>query len=155
MRKSLICLMAVALMFTSVGCRHNTANMANPKVALAVGLTDAANTCLTLEDGLTATYNALDQLETSEPEYYAHVKPLVQKLSASNVMAMRVIQKVQAGDTTADWRGAMVVVANTVKPSDLTMFNFKNPNSQALANSLFQAVVATITEMTQKYRGVQ
>lgn len=135
------------------GCRHNVST--NPKVVMTATLLDASNTCVTIEDGLTAANHIVNALETSEPEYYAHVRPLIKKLSAANKTASDTIVKVRNGDTAADWRGAMLAIGSGITPADLTSFGFKNSNTQAIVTAAFATLVATLNALPATYGGTK
>jgi hypothetical protein len=133
----------------AAGCRHNV-NTSNPAVVQASALADAANTCKLLEDGVASANAAVEKLETAEPDYYAHVKPLLQKVSAANVLAIEKIQVVKNGGT-ADWKGALVNVAASVSPSDLTSVGVKNQTSQVIMEGSIAALVATLESFKAKF----
>lgn len=135
------------------GCRHNVVNTNNPKVVMAATLLDASNTCVTIEDGLTAANHVIDALETAEPDYYKHVKPLIKRISTANKTASDKIVAVRNGDGTADWRGAVLAIGTSVDTKDLTAFSFKNPNSQALVTAAFATLTATLASLPQTFGG--
>jgi len=131
-------------MFLASGCRHNI-NTANPAVVAASALGDASNACKTVEDALTATNKALEQLESTEPEYYAHVKPLVQRISLANRLASSKIVAAKNGNPV-DWKSAFSAVGTSINLDDLRAAQVKNPNSQIIIGSsvalLIDALVA-------------
>lgn len=149
--KIAVTLALIVLVGAGVGCRHNV-NTSNPAVVTASALQDASNACVTLEDGLTAADKALDQLETVEPEYYAHVKPLLKKISAANASASKIVQSVKNGQP-GNVKGAMLAVAVSVTPADLTAFSVKNPTSQLIVEGSITALIATLATIQANFGG--
>lgn len=149
----LISIMAVIICVLGIGCRH-TVNTANPAVVTVTTLQDASDTCVTLEDGLTAANKAVDQIEATEPEYYAHVKPLLKKLSAANASASGIIQNVKNGQP-GNWKGAVLGVATSITPADLTSFAVKNPTSQLIVEGSITGLIATLATIQAKFGGAQ
>jgi hypothetical protein len=137
-------LVLCSVMFLASGCRHNI-NTSNPAVVTASALGDASNACKTVEDALTATNHALEQLETVEPEYYAHVKPLVQRISQANRLASAKIVAAKNGNAV-DWKSALTAVGTSINLDDLRAAQVKNPTSQIIVGSsvalLIDALVA-------------
>ena len=131
--------MLIAALFLSVGCRHNV-NTSNPKVVAISALADAFNTCKTLEDGLVAANKAIESIEAQEPEYYAHIKPLLQKISTANKNAAHKIQQAK-NDGVTDWKSAFVSISSSITPADLTSVGVKNPNSQIIVGSSISGIV--------------
>lgn len=152
MKKTLATIIVLSLIILLTGCRYNI-NTNNPKVVVAATLLDASNTTVLIEDGLTAANHVTEQLESIEPEYYAHVKPLIKRISAANVVAAKTVQNAKNGNTAADWRGALIAVGASVKPSDLTAFGFKNPTSKALVSGGFATLIAILDSIPQKFGG--
>lgn len=142
-RSLLLCFVLSGLTFVS-GCRHNV-NTSNPQVVAMSALGDASNACKTVEDALTATNKALEQLEATEPAYYAKVKPLVQKISQANRLASSKIVAAKNGEPV-DWRSAFVAVGSSINIDDLRAAQVKNPTSQIIVGSsvalLIDALVA-------------
>ena len=143
--------LGMASLLLTAGCRHNV-NTSNPAVVQASALADAADTCKLLEDGLASAKAAVEKLETAEPDYYAHVKPLLKKMSAANVVAIEKIQVAKNGGT-ADWKGALVAVAASVSPSDLTSVGVKNQTSQLIVEGSIAGLVATLESFKAKFGG--
>lgn len=129
-------------------CRKNVST--NPAVVQAVVLTDAENTCKLIDDGLKSANAAIEKLQVSEPGYYAHVKPLIRKISAANATASSKVALVAAGGS-ADWRGALIAVGTSVTPSDLTTFGFKNSNTQLIVEAAFGGLIATLNSIPSKF----
>ena len=143
---TMTCLIAITMTATmTTGCRHNTANMANPKVAMAVTLLDASNTTVTIADGLTAADKILDALRATEPDYYKRTRPLLVKIAKLNDIASAAIVKAKNGDTNANWRIAMINISQAVATSDLTTFGFKNRNSQLAVQDGFAVLISGLT----------
>lgn len=146
------------ILLVSAGCRHNTTAAGQPPPSAAVTtvatLLDASNTCVTVEDGLTAADHAIDQVKMSDPEYYAKVGPLIKKISAANAAAA---QKVKlAKDTGAtDWKPAMLAIASSVNVSDLSAAGVKNPTSQAIVQASLAGLVAIINTINQNFGGTK
>lgn len=139
-------------------CRHTTTIPGQPPpsaaVVTAATLLDASNTCVTVEDGLTAADHALDQLQASEPEYYTKVKPLIQKISSANVAAARKVKAAKDSGAT-DWRPAMLAVAASVNVSDLNAAGVKNPTSQAIVSASLASLVAILNTINQNFGGTK
>lgn len=150
-KKCVISFVLVVLAFGLAGCRHNV-NTSNPAVVTASALQDASSSTVLVEDGLSAANKAVDQLEAVEPEYYAHVKPLLKAISTKNAAAAGIIQKVKNGQP-GDVKGAMLALAVSVSPSDLTAFSVKNPNSQIIVEGSITALVVTLATIKTKFGG--
>lgn len=147
MKTFCIALASVLTVFAVAGCRHS-ANMSNPKVAIAVTELDASNTTKTITDGLTAADKVLDQIQAQEPDYYAKVRPLLTKIAKANDVASSAIVNAKNGGA-ADWRGAMSSLGQTVATSDLTTFGFKNSTSQKLVQDGFAVLISGLTLAAQ------
>lgn len=152
-KKCVILALMLVVAFGLTACRHNV-NTANPAVVTITTLQDASNTTVALEDGLTAANKALDQIEAAEPEYYAHVKPLIKKVSAANASASGIIQNVKNGKP-GDWKGAVLGIATSITPADLTTFAVKNPTSQLIVEGSITGLIATLATIKAKFGGAQ
>lgn len=141
----------LAAIATVEGCRHNV-NTNNPKVIAAMTLLDASDITVTVEDGLVATDHILDTLQTSDPEYYAKIKPLLKKISSANVTAAQKIKIVKDGGQ-ADWKGAILAVAASVNVHDLNAVGIKNPNTQIIVSASLATLVKILTDIPQKFGG--
>lgn len=130
-------------------CRRNV-DTKNPQVLRAATLLDASQMCVTIEDGVVAANNILESIQAQEPDYYAHVKPLLQKISSSNVLAVRKIQAFKNGDTSADWRGGLIAVAQSVNPKDLDAVGIKNANTKAIVQAAMATLVLALEIIPQK-----
>ena len=151
--KAKLTLVLLIVAASLVACRHQV-NTSNPKVIIAATLLDASNTCVTVEDGLTAANHAVESLETAEPEYYARVKPLLQKISAANKQAALTVQRVKNGGTD-NWRGALVAVAASVSVQDLQAVQVKNPTSQLIVEGALATLVATLQSINTNFGGAK
>lgn len=141
-------ILITCMMVAGIGCQHRV-NSNNPKVIFAATLLSAADASDTLATGLVAADQVLDNLRATEPEYYAHTKPILVKIAKANDKAIVAIRAAKNGDTTANWQGALIAVLDAAGKSDLTAFGFKNPNSQAAARigfSSLQLAVAAIRD---------
>ena len=148
----------VLLLLTATGCRYNTPTPGSPTpsaaVVTAATLLDASNTCVTVEDGLTAADHALDQLKTTEPDYYAKVDPLIKKISAANVLAAKKIKLVK--DTgTGDWRPAILAVASSVNVADLNAAGIKNSTTQTIVAAALATLVGVLNAIPKTFGGTQ
>jgi hypothetical protein len=143
-RMFVIGLISLALLF-SAGCHHNVKTN-NPAVIAAITLDDASNTCKTLEDTVTAANHAVELVETTDPEYYAKSKALIQKISAANRLAGDKINISMHGQP-ADWHVAFSSIATSVDPKDLTSVQVKNPNTQLLIVASMQALTKILTSI--------
>lgn len=158
MRKSKILAVTLCLVLMASGCRHNTPAAGQPPQSAAVvavaTLLDADHTCLTVEDSLTAADHAIDQLKTSDPEYYAKVGPLIKKISAANAIAEQKIKL--AKDTGAtDWKQALLAVASSVNVSDLSAAGVKNQTSQAIVEASLTGLVAILNTINANFGGAK
>lgn len=135
-------LLFVLYALTLSGCRHNV-NTKNPQVVAVAALGDALSTCQTLEDSLIAANSAVEQIKTQEPEYYAHVKPLLQKISSANTAAAHKIQQAK-NDGVTDWRTAFISISTSITPTDLTLAGVKNPNSKLIIGTSIAGIVAIL-----------
>jgi len=154
--KRKLLLTTVLLLAFTAGCQHNISTPGQPTpsaaVATAATLLDASNASVTVEDSLTAAYHALEQLKTTDPEYYTQAMPLIKKISAANAVAAQKIKL--AKDTGAtDWRPALLAVASSVNPSDLTAAGVKNPTSQAIVSASLASLVAILNAINQNFGG--
>lgn len=133
---------------TLSACRKNVST--NPTVVQAVALQDAENTVKSVEDGLNAANDVIENLQTAEPGYYAKIKPILRRLSSLNATASRKLNVVAQGGS-ADWKGAIVDVGNSITIADLTNFGFKNPNSQAAVDAGMELLVGALNTLKRKF----
>jgi hypothetical protein len=159
-RKHILTLMLllVGLAGLATSCYHTTTSPTtpppSPAVVTAATLLDASNTCVTIEDSLTAANHAIDQLKATDPEYYAKLDPLIKKISRANTVAAEKIKL--AKDTGAtDWKPALLAVAASVNISDLTAGGIKNPTSQTIATAALASLVAILNTINQNFGGVK
>src|SRR5258708_22447304 len=129
MRKTITLLLLLSL---TVGCRHNV-NTNNPQVVFAATIYDAAVAVDDFSLALRAANDGVEHLQVQEPGYYASIHPYLVSLAKTNDKAIAAIRAAKAGDTSADWRGALAAVAVQAGKTDPTIFGFKNPQSQATA----------------------
>jgi hypothetical protein len=151
-RPILALILTLTMIAATSGCRHNQPGAAPPSHAVVVAATllDASNTTVTVEDGLIAASHAIDQLQTTDPEYYAKVSPLIKKISAANVAAAKKIKIVK--DTGAgDWRADMLAIAGSVNISDLTATGIKNPTSQAIVSAALATLIGVLNTINQNF----
>jgi hypothetical protein len=142
------------VLLVGIGCRHNKQAAGQPPPSAAVvtiaTLLDADHTCLTVQDSLTAADHAIDQLKTSDPEYYAKVGPLIKKISAANNAAEQKIKL--AKDTGAtDWKPALLAVASSVNVSDLSAAGVKNQTSQLIVSASLASLVGILNSITTNF----
>lgn len=148
--KILTLTLMIACIGIFAGCRKNVS--ANPAVIQAVALQDAENSCKAVEDGIKAANDAVERLEAGEPDYYAHIKPILRKLSAANNVAAQKINLAASGQNTG-WQAALVSVGTSVTSSDLTAFGFKNQNTQLIVETSFAGLIAALTAIQAKFGG--
>jgi len=156
--KRKLLLTTVLLLAFTAGCQHNITTPGQPTPSAAVTtvatLLDASNTCVTVEDSLVAADHAIDQLKATDPEYYAKVSPLIKKISAANAVAAQKIKL--AKDTGAiDWRPALLAVAASVNPGDLSAVGVKNSTSQVIVSASLASLVAILNTINQNFGGKQ
>jgi hypothetical protein len=132
---ALFALLAIAVL-GSEGC-YRKVNTSNPKVVFAVTVLDAATAVDDFSIALKAANDGVTQLKATEPEYYASVHPYLVRLAKLNDKAIAAVKAAEAGDTAADWKGALRAIAIEAGKTDPTVFGFKNPQSQASAKILF------------------
>lgn len=144
MKKTLTLVLVLGMSITwGSGCRTSPQST-NPKVAFAATLLGGADVVDSVANGLAAANEAVTQLRATEPDYYAKVHPLLVKLARLNDKAIIAIRKAKAGDSSADWEGAISDIASGISPSDLTTFGFKNPNSAAVAQVGMATLIAAL-----------
>jgi hypothetical protein len=143
---------AVSLMLVLLasGCRHNI-NTNNPKVVFVNTLLAGAQSCDLVATGLKDANDTLEKLQATEPEYYASVKPKLQAIARANDKAIAALRAAQAGDASADWRAALIAVANEAGSGDLSQFGFKNPNSQATAKIMLASLQLALQAITNTW----
>lgn len=149
-------LLPILLVVLAVGCRHTQPNTTPPSQAVVTVATllDASNTCVTVEDSLTAADHAIDQVKVSDPEYYAKVGPLIKRLSAANTVAAQKIKLVK--DTgVGDWKPALLAVAASVNTADLTAAGVKSQTSQTIVAASLASLVAIINTITTNFGGAK
>ena len=71
----------------------------------------------------------------------------------NNEKARKVITLAGAGDTSADWQGALRDIAAESTTFDPTVFGFKRPDSQALARAAFSTMLSAIATIPQLFGG--
>ena len=133
------------------GCRH--VNSSNPAVISAVTLNNAAKACQTVATGLADADAVLDKIQAQEPDYYAHAKPLLQRIAKANDTAIVAVSAALAGDAKVDWRSAMLAVSTAVASSDLTTFGFKNPQTQQLVQVGFATLISILSTIPATFGG--
>lgn len=145
-------LLLAILLLPLGGCRH--VNSSNPAVITAVTLLDADHTCKALEDALTATDHVLDGIATTEPDYYAQVKPLIQRISTTNLAAAHAIQNAKNGGA-ADWKAALLNVAGSVDTQQLTATGIKNSVSQKNTAAILASLVGLMKGIETSFGGTK
>lgn len=146
MKKLVLLLLLLAL----TACRHNV-NTSNPKVIYANTILAAADADDAFSIALKAANSGIEQLKGTEPEYYAGTKAYLVRLAKLNDKVIAAIRLAEAGDTTADWRGAMAALAAEAAKTDPTVFGFKNANSQATAKIIFASLSLALTSLNQSF----
>lgn len=158
-RKRIITLMLLLVALAGLASCHRTTTSSitpppSPAVATVATLLDASNATVTVEDSLTAANHAIDQLQSSDPEYYAKLNPLIKKISAANTVAAQKIKLVK--DTgTGDWKPALLAVASSVNTADLTAAGVKNPTSQAIVSAALASLIAILNTITTNFGGTK
>lgn len=140
----------LALILFASGCRHNI-NTNNPKVVFANTLLAGAQSCNLVATGLKDANDTLESLQATEPEYYAHVKPMLQSIARANDKAIAALRAAQAGDTSANWQQALINVTTAAGNQDMSVFGFKNPNSQATAKIMLASLQLALTAITNTW----
>lgn len=149
--KRLITIMTLSACLVMVpGCRKSVNS--NPAVVQAIGLQDAENSVKAVEDGLKAANDTIESMQTTEPGYYAKLKPILRRISSLNATASRKINGAAQGGST-NWQGALSDVANSITPADLTNFGFKNPNSQLAAQAGMTLLQTALNTLKTKFGG--
>jgi hypothetical protein len=146
MRRVLLAI-CLALPFVT-SCQHTTPST-NPKVVFAVTIYDAATVADDFSIALRAANDGVAKLQATEPDYYNYAHPYLVKLAQLNDKAIAAIKAAQAGDTSADWKGALAAIVAYAASQDPTTFGFKNPTTQASVRLLFAGLTAAITAMQQ------
>lgn len=132
---------------------HRGLNTSNPQVVFVNSLAAGAQSCDLVATLLVAADGTLDGLQASEPEYYAKVKPLLQKTARLNDTAIAAIKAAKAGDTSANWQAALFNVGSALGAGDLTAFGFKNPASQDKVKGTIAALQLLLTSISTSYGG--
>jgi hypothetical protein len=151
LKRLLIALVLVGALTLSA-C-HRGLNTSNPQVVLVNSLAAGAQSCDLVATLLLAADGTLDSLQATEPDYYAKVKPLLQKTAKLNDAAIAGIKAAKAGDTSANWQAELVAVGGALGSEDLTVFGFKNPTSQKEVQGSIAALQMFLTAITASYGG--
>lgn len=150
MVKGVLSVLVLGLAISTTACHHNvnasTKTPPSPQVAAAITLTDASNTCKTLEDALTTADHAIDLVQTSDPEYYAHAGALFKKISAANRLAADKVNTSIQGKPE-NWQAAFAGIGSSVDLQDLSSVQIKNPNSQLLVSASIAALLKILTAL--------
>lgn len=148
----LVVLMALGSVPLTTGCAHSAAST-NPQVVFSATILSASDASDTFSVALKAANDGLVKLEATEPGYYASVHPYLVKLARLNDKAVATIAAAQAGDTTADWKGALLAISTAASQTDPTVFGFKNPNTQAEVKIIFASFNAAVAAITASFGG--
>lgn len=152
MRKRIAILLLAVTLVPTVGCRHNNTN---PRVVFAATILDASIVVDDFSIALRAANDGVEQMQFSEPEYYASVHPYLVKLAKLNDKAIATLKLAKNGDTSADWKGAIAAIAIEASKTDPTVFGFKNPQSQATAKILFASFSAAVNAISKSFGGAK
>lgn len=139
-----VLVLLVIASLVSQGCRHNNNPNNLPAINQAMTLDDAANTVNLVADGLVAANDIVNKLETTEPDYYAKAKPVLNRIANANLAAINTIRLAQQGNTAANWRQAMLNVSIALGSQDPTAFGFKNPSTQALVKAGWATLITAL-----------
>lgn len=141
------------LFLLSGGCKYKV-NSSNPKVVYANTVFAAASADDTFTLALRAANDGLERLKATEPEYYNGLHPKLVALARFNdTRVIPVLRLAEAGDTSADWRGALLALANEAGNLDPSTFGFKNPNSRATAQVTIAGLLAIINTINTSFGG--
>jgi hypothetical protein len=135
-----------------LGCSHSTAST-SPQVVFAATILSASDATDTFSVALRAANDGVVKLQATEPGYYASVHPYLVNLARLNDKAVATIAAAQAGDTTADWKGALLAISTAAAQTDPTVFGFKNPNTQAEVKIIFASFNAAVQAITASFGG--
>jgi hypothetical protein len=135
------------------GCAVRTVNTANPKVVFANTLLAASNVVDEVASANAAANEMLTKLQSTEPDYYTKVKPILVNIAKTNDKAIATIRAAEAGDTSIDWRAAVVAVVDAAGKEDLTKFGFKNKDSQSLVKIGIASLELALTAITNSFGG--
>lgn len=144
-------LLPLVLLLCCSGCVHSTNS--NSKVVFALTVYDAAVASDDLSLTLRAANDGVTRLATTEPEYQASIRPYLVRLARLNDIAITTIRQVEAGDTAADWKGAMLAIVAEASKTDPANFGFKNPSSRATVQLVFAGLNATIQAISASFGG--
>jgi hypothetical protein len=143
--------LCLALIPFASGCHRNVNT--NPQVVYANSLLAAANSTKLLADGLAAANDYAESVQQTEPDYYVKLHAWILKIRDANDKAISAIGAAEAGDQAADWRGAMVGILTAAGKDDLTVFGFKNPDSQQAARIALDFLTKTIAGIGKDFGG--
>jgi hypothetical protein len=129
MKKIIVLLLTIGLAVVPLSCTRRVS--LNPQVNFANTLLAAADAVDVVATALVAANQVIESLKTQEPDYFNATKPKLVAIAKANDKAIAVIRSAQSGDTSVDWRGAVLAVSTTVANQDQANFGFKNPNTQA------------------------
>ncbi len=149
MKKLLVLVLALALV---TGCVKNTVTNPTPRVVYVNTLLSAAEADDTLSLALRSANDAVIKLRATEPDYYNTVHPYLVRLAVLNDKAIAVLRLAQSGDTSANWRGALLAIADEAAKTDPLTFGFKNPNTRATVAIIFASFRAAIQVINQSLR---
>lgn len=151
LKAAMVAVLCLAIIPFASGCRRNINT--NPQVVFANTLLEAANSTKLLSDGLAAANEYAESIEQSDPNAYAGVHAWILKIRDANDKAIAATRAAEAGDTSADWRGAMLGILTAAGNQDPAAFGFKNPQSASDAKIGLNALVLAISAISGSFGG--
>lgn len=117
--------------FAMSGCMHHVSS--NPAVVYSETLESASAAVDTVSIGLKAandTVTTLTQGGTLEPEYYAKTHEYLVAVAKANDKAIAAIRAAQMGDTSVDWKSAVLAIADAGASVDPSTFGIKSDTAK-------------------------
>lgn len=140
--------LALVLLVPLAGC---TKKSVSPQVALAQSTWKASQAAKTIADLNNSTFKALAILQGQHAIDAAtanEVLARLQGIAEADDQAIAVIKAAEAGDTSANWKGALLAVVGAGSNTDPTVFGIKSTGAQrdlALALGALNVAIAGLT----------
>lgn len=148
-------ILAVVSIATMTSCRHNPPNT-SPQVVFTQSLLSGSQAVLLVSDGLVTANAAFDQLRkagTIEDENFNKGKDWLNNIAQANDKAIAAIRLAQTGDTSTDWKAALLAVTAAAGQTDPSTFGFKNPDTQAAVKVSIASLQLAIAVITNTWGG--
>lgn len=146
---------------TMIGCAH-TGGAAqppqSPQIVFTQSLLTASEANLLVSDGLVTADKTIEQLHKSgaaDDAYYASADKWIKAIAQANDKAIAAVRAAQSGDTSTDWKSAMLNISKTAMSFDPTVYGFKNPDTQAAVKVAIASLQSAIAAISASYGGTR